>query len=68
MNKLFEATRKVIRESGESRSSITRATGVSKSSLSQFMCGTKGLRYQAIEKILAHLGHEVRVMKRGGKR
>jgi predicted XRE-type DNA-binding protein len=64
MSELFRQVRQLIESAEESRYSISKATGVSESSLSQFMAETKGLSHEAIEKVLAHLGYEIKVQKR----
>jgi predicted XRE-type DNA-binding protein len=67
MSELFRQVRQIIESAEESRYSISKATGVSESSLSQFMAETKGLSHEAIEKILAHLGYEIKVQKQRKK-
>ena len=64
MSELYRQVRHLIESADETRYSIAKATGVSESSLSQFMAETKGLSHEAIEKVLAHLGYEIRVQKR----
>ena len=64
MSELFRQVRQLIQSAEESRYSISKATGVSESSLSQFMAESKGLSHEAIEKVLAHLGYEIRIQKR----
>jgi predicted XRE-type DNA-binding protein len=67
MSELLRQVRQLIESADESRYSISKATGVSESSLSQFMAETKGLSYEAIEKILAHLGYEIKIQKQRKK-
>jgi len=67
MSVLFKQVRQLIEAAEESRYSISRATGVSESSLSQFMAGTKGLSQESIEKIVAHLGYAIKVQKQRKK-
>lgn len=67
MSELYRQVRQLIESADESRYSIAKATGVSESSLSQFMAETKGLSQEAIETILTHLGYEIRVQKQRKK-
>jgi predicted XRE-type DNA-binding protein len=67
MSELYRQVRQLIESADESRYSIAKATGVSESSLSQFMAGTKGLSHDAMEKILAHLGYEIKLQKQRKK-
>ena len=67
MSELYRQVRLLIESADESRYSIAKATGVSESSLSQFMAETKGLSHEAIEKVLAHLGYEIQLQKRKKK-
>ena len=67
MSELYRQVRRLIESADESRYSIAKATGVSESSLSQFMAETKGLSHEAIEKVLAHLGYEIQLQKRKKK-
>jgi hypothetical protein len=67
MSELFRQVRQLIAASTKPRNTISEATGVSPSSLSQFMAETKGLSHSSIEAILDHLGYEIRVQKRKGK-
>ena len=61
---LFELVRKLINESGESRYSMSKATGISQSQLTQFMGDSKGLGNEAMDKLLSHLGYEIRIVKK----
>ena len=63
---LFELVRELIRSADESRYSMSKATGISESQLTQFMSGTKGLGNQAMDVLLNHLGYEVALKKRKG--
>ena len=67
MSELYRQVRRLIESADETRYSIAKATGVSESSLSQFMAETKGLSHEAIEKVLAHLGYEIHLQKRKKK-
>jgi predicted XRE-type DNA-binding protein len=67
MSELFRQVRHVIESAEESRYSISKATGVSESSLSQFMAAKKGLSCDALEKILTQLGYEIKVQKKRTK-
>ena len=67
MSELYRQVRRLIESADETRYSISKATGVSESSLSQFMAETKGLSHEAIEKVLAHLGYEIQLQKRKKK-
>ncbi len=60
---LFDQVRSIIRDSGESRYSIAKATGISQSQLSSFMAGTKGLGSDAMDTLLLHLGFEIQLKK-----
>ena len=67
MSELYRQLRQLIESADESRYSIAKATGVSESSLSQFMAESKGLSHEAIERILTHLGYEIKLQKRRKK-
>ena len=64
---LFELVRELIRSADESRYSMSKATGISESQLTQFMSGKKGLGNHAMDVLLNHLGYEVALKKRKGK-
>ena len=59
--------RRAVRESGSSRYAISKATGISEAVLSRFVAGTAGMSLNSIDKLMGHLGLEIRPRKRGSK-
>ncbi|MGB4711365.1 MAG: helix-turn-helix transcriptional regulator [Fuerstiella sp.] len=64
MSGLFTQVRSLIEDCGDSRYSISKATGISQPQLSSFMAGEKGIGPAALEKLLDYLGYEIRVVKK----
>jgi transcriptional regulator with XRE-family HTH domain len=56
--------RRAIRDSGMTRYAISVITGIDQGTLSKFMKGERGLSLAAIDKLMDHLGLEVRPRKR----
>jgi len=54
-----DTIRKAIETGKKTRYAIAKETGVSESHLSQFMKGTKGLSYEALERVADNLGLEI---------
>jgi len=63
MASVTDALRKAIRDSGESRYAIAKATGIEESVLCRFMQGG-GLRLPTVDRLCAHLGMELRSKSR----
>lgn len=63
MSELFDKVRKAILESGQSPASICKATDVSRSSMSQFLAGDKGLSMDSIDQVLQHLGYRIELKR-----
>ena len=64
MSETLEQVRRLIDKSGQSRYSIWKATGITQAQLSKVMHGTAGLSLNSLERLLQHLGHEIRITKR----
>ena len=68
MSKLSEQLRAAIEKADVSRYEISRATGVSQSTLSKFVLGTRpGLSFDAMDRVGEYLGLEL-VKKQPKKR
>lgn len=67
MSELLEQIRQAVARETVPRAHICRETGISESSMSQFMAGTKGLRLEAAERLARHLGYQVKLTKRKGE-
>ncbi len=68
MPRLSEQLRDAIEKADESRYAIAKATGVSQSTLSKFVLGTRpGLSFDAMDRIGEYLGLEI-VKKQPKKR
>ena len=68
MSTLSEQLRDAIQKAGVSRYEIAKATGVSQSTLSKFVLGTRpGLSFDAMDRIGKYLGLEI-VKKQPKKR
>jgi transcriptional regulator with XRE-family HTH domain len=59
MAKLLGAIRNAIRESGESRYAISKATGIDQAHLSRLLQGTSGLSLASLETLIAYLDLEI---------
>jgi hypothetical protein len=59
MAKLIDDIRRAVEQSGQSRYSIAKTTGVSAAQLSRLVNGHSGLHADTIEKIANHLGLEI---------
>ncbi|MCX7387542.1 MAG: helix-turn-helix domain-containing protein [Planctomycetales bacterium] len=66
MSEILNEVRQLIENSGESRYSIWKATGIPQGQLCRLMQGQSGLSLDSLERLLQHLGHEIRITKRGG--
>jgi hypothetical protein len=64
MAELFDITRRAISDSGVSRYSISKATGVDEAALCRFVHGQRGLSVESVETILDHLGYNIQVIQR----
>jgi transcriptional regulator with XRE-family HTH domain len=72
MPTLSEQLRDAITKAGASRYEISKATGVSQSTLSKFVLGTRpGLSFDAMDRVGEYLGLEIvkkQPKRRGAKR
>jgi hypothetical protein len=64
MSEIIEQVRQLIAESGQSRYSIWKATGIPQNQLCRLMQGQSGLSLNSLERLLQHLGHEIKITKR----
>ena len=64
MSEILNEVRQLIENSGESRYSIWKATGIPQGQLCRLMQGQSGLSLDSLERLLQHLGHEIRITKR----
>jgi predicted XRE-type DNA-binding protein len=64
MSEILNQVRQLIESSGESRYSIWKATGIPQGQLSRLMNGQSGLSLDSLERLLQHLGHEIKITKR----
>ena len=55
MQKFSDQIRRAIDQSGMTRYAICKAIGLSESSMSQFMAGTRGLSFDTLDKLAALL-------------
>lgn len=62
-----EALRRAIEDSGESRYSISMATGINQGVLSRFVVGGGQLRTDTLDRLCEHLGLELRAKARKRK-
>ncbi len=67
MSELLKQIRQAVAKAKAPRAHICRETGISESSMSQFMAGTKGLRLEVAERLARHLGYQVKLTKRKGE-
>lgn len=73
MGAVLDEIRKVLKaakQSGQSRYSISKATGISEPQLSRLMSGKAGLSIESLEALANHLGLEIIIRpkaKRKGK-
>jgi transcriptional regulator with XRE-family HTH domain len=69
MATLSEQLRNAIEKAGVSRYEISKATGVSQSTLSKFVLGTRpGLSFDAMDRVGEYLGLEIVKKKQPKKR
>ena len=59
MGKVLDEIRRAIQQGGESRYSISKATGISEAQLSRLMAGQAGLSINRLELLADHLGLEI---------
>lgn len=64
MSEILNEVRQLIENSGQSRYSIWKATGIPQAQLSKVMHGKAGLSLDSLERLLQHLGHEIKITKR----
>ena len=64
MSEILNEVRQLIENSGESRYSIWKATGIPQGQLCRLMQGQSGLSLNSLERLLQHLGHEIKITKR----
>ena len=63
----MEQLRRLIRDCGETRYSLSQKTGIDQSALSRFATGTRGLSMEAIDRVFEVLDLEVKPRKRKAK-
>lgn len=64
MSDILNQVRELIESSGQSRYAIWKATGIPQQQLSRLMMGQSGLSLDSLERLLQHLGHEIKITKR----
>ena len=64
MSEILEQVRQLIEKSGQSRYAIWKATGIPQQQLGRLMKGESGLSLDSLERLLQHLGREIRITKR----
>ncbi len=64
MSEILEQVRQLIEKSGQSRYAIWKATGIPQQQLGRLMKGQSGLSLDSLERLLQHLGHEIKITKR----
>lgn len=64
MSDILSQVRRLIETSGETRYSIWKATGIRQGQLCRLMKGESGLSIRSLERLLEHLGHEAKIVKR----
>ena len=60
MATVTEQLRRAVEQSGESRYSISKATGVDKAVLSRFVASGRGVRSETFDALCEYLGLELR--------
>lgn len=68
MRKLSDQIRAILKSCGESRYSISKATGISESTLSKFATGQRGLPMNTLDRLAEHLELQIVIRKRKGQR
>jgi transcriptional regulator with XRE-family HTH domain len=64
VSKLLDEIRQAIEASDKSRYRLSKETGIDEGQLSKLMSGTKGLSYEALERLAEALGLEIVVRKK----
>lgn len=64
MSETLNQVRQLIESSGQSRYAIWKATGIPQGQLCRVMQGQSGLSLDSLERLLQHLGHEIKITKR----
>lgn len=67
MSKVLKAIRDAITESGKTRYTISKQTGIDQSQLSRLMQGRTGLSLETLEKLTEFLGLEIVIRARRKK-
>jgi transcriptional regulator with XRE-family HTH domain len=63
----MEQLRRLIRDCGETRYSLSQKTGIDQSALSRFATGTRGLSMDALNRLFEVLDLEIKPRKRKAK-
>ena len=63
----MEQLRRLIRDCGETRYSLSQKTGIDQSALSRFATGTRGLSMEAIDRVFEVLDLEIKRRRRKAK-
>jgi len=67
MSEILNEVRRLMEESGQTRYAIWKATGIPQQQLGRLMRGDVGLSLDSLERLLQHLGHEIKIQKRRKK-
>lgn len=62
---ILDDVRRLIEDCGCSRYSIAKATGIPAQQLHRLMQKDVGLSLTSLQRLLAHLGYEIKLQKRG---
>jgi transcriptional regulator with XRE-family HTH domain len=63
----MEQLRRLIRDCGETRYSLSQKTGIDQSALSRFATGKRGLSMEAIDRVFEVLDLEIKPRRRKAK-
>lgn len=64
---VLDEVRRLIADCGQSRYSISKATGIPAQQLHRLMQKDVGLSLASMQRLLGHLGYEIRLQKRGAR-
>ncbi|MFN9286868.1 MAG: helix-turn-helix domain-containing protein [Planctomyces sp.] len=62
---VLDEVRRLIADCGHTRYSIAKATGIPAQQLHRLMQKDVGLSLASLQRLLAHLGYEIKLQKRG---
>lgn len=68
MTMILDAIREAIRQSGETRYSISKATGIDQAQLSKVMKAKAGLSFDSLEKLAEYLDLEIIIRPRNRRK